>query len=172
LEAVTALCAVGPWQQEWELGITDVLQRPAIFWQHSRCSSLICGAGVRHADSGNAMITIASAKATNCDALRNIAYSTVTSKLAFQGRVRRQRRHDTRGTWVPRREVTNPPRTSSCVTLAVSDGDTPVLAEISSDCIAASECARQQSDFSAVRSRIGKSNQITFFSFRYQLSEI
>ena len=64
----------------------------------------------------------------------------------------------------PRREVTNPPRTSNCSTFAVSAEDTPVFPAISGDCIGSSVAARQHRHFSAVLSRIGKSNQITGFS--------
>ncbi len=57
----------------WELGIVAVSQRPAIFWQHSRCSILISAAGVRHANSGSVETMIANTTDTNWDTLRNIS---------------------------------------------------------------------------------------------------
>jgi len=63
---------IGCWQHECELGITDVSQRPPIFWQHSRCSTLISAAGVKQAESGNPTITTINVTATNCAGLCKI----------------------------------------------------------------------------------------------------
>jgi hypothetical protein len=72
LEAVITLCEIGPWQHEWELGIAEVLHRPAIFRQHALCSAFICAADVRHAERGAATTISASETATSCANLCNI----------------------------------------------------------------------------------------------------
>src|SRR5205814_8767422 len=64
----------------------------------------------------------------------------------------------------PRRDVTNPPQTSSCRILAVSALETRIRSAISCDCIPFPDSARQQSAFSADCNRLGEPGQTTGFA--------
>ena len=71
---------------------------------------------------------------------------------------------------LPRREVTNPPHTSSCKIFAVSAIGTLISREISGDCISRPDSARQQSALSADCSRFGNAGHM-ISTFRSRLSE-